>query len=108
MKPLILDFKTTRVDPGASPCYQYDPIESLNTVSLNGRNIPFIDTTANDIEFLTRTRVMGEKDDASLLFDLTTKTKVVNERDDHQTDHVILSTKTLVKTESDDTRTPYY
>ncbi|MGC4234554.1 MAG: hypothetical protein QM594_16350 [Niabella sp.] len=108
MKPLILDYKTKRVDVNMISIYQYDPIEGLNIVVLNNVKKPFIETTTDDLLLITRTRVRAEKDDNNLFLETTTKTKVLGERDDRGHDHIELSTKTLVKTEKDDTRSSYY
>ena len=109
MKPLLLDFKIIRHEIEYVSNYKYNSDESLNVISFNGKDIPLIDIP-NEIavNLSTVTKVELESDNNSLSFDLTTKTKVGGEQDDHHLDYIIYTTKTLVKLENDDTRTPYY
>ncbi|MFP3597062.1 hypothetical protein [Chryseobacterium sp. SIMBA_029] len=109
MKPLILDYKIIRPESNFDPDYIYDPFESLNIVEIDGKKIPLIDASSDlTVNLNTVTKVKSESDDYSLSFDLATRTKVSGEKDDYQLDYVMYTTKTLVKLENDDTRTPYY
>lgn len=109
MKPLILDHKTVRPEQEGQLCYEYDRYLSLNVVVIDGKRIPFIESSSTDsINLNTVTKVKSESDNMIHLTELVTRTKVSGEKDDHHFDHIALTTKTLVKTENDDTRTPYY
>ncbi len=108
MRPLILDYKTIRINPEVESVFEYDPYEGMNMIVVNNITKPFIESTTAEVLLLTRTRVKTEMDDNSSLIELLTKTKVKNEQDDLTIDHIELSTKTLVKTENDDVRTSHY
>lgn len=108
MRPLILDYKTVRINPDVQSVFEYDPYEGMNMIVVDNVSKPFIESTTDEVLLLTRTRVISEMDDNSSLAELSTKTKVKNEQDDLMIDHIELSTKTLVKTESDDVRTSHY
>uniref|UniRef100_A0AC34FRW4 Uncharacterized protein n=1 Tax=Panagrolaimus sp. ES5 TaxID=591445 RepID=A0AC34FRW4_9BILA len=108
MKPLILDYKILRSEPDFAPKYKYDSLESLNMLEIDGEKIPLIDASTNTMVALaTVTKVKAESDTNALSFNLTTRTKVSGEKDDYHLDYVMYTTKTLVKLENDDTRTPY-
>lgn len=109
MKPLILDYKVARSNCDYDINYEYDHAESLNITEYGGMKIALIDSSANTVLNLqTVTKVKEERDDSVISFDLATRTKVSGEKDDHHPDYVMYTTKTLVKLENDDTRTPYY
>ncbi|AZA50682.1 hypothetical protein EG346_22000 [Chryseobacterium carnipullorum] len=108
MKPLILDYKIIRPELKFATKYKYDHFESLSVVVFNGKKVPLISTPADIIVNLnTVTKVKSEADSSPVSFDLTTRTKIGGEKDDYHFDYVMYTTKTLVKLENDDTRTPY-
>lgn len=109
MKPLILDYKTVRSEPDYAPNYNYDPLESLSMLEIDGTKVPLIDASTDlMVTVATVTKVKAESDSHALSFDLITRTKVSGEKDDCHLDYVMYTTKTLVKMENDDTRTPYH
>lgn len=102
MRPLILDYATNRKDI-LEPKYSYDNTRSLNTINVNCKTIPFIDSTSNEISLLTKTKVKRESDDEDInLLELKTKTEIRRERDDENHSLIELKTKTFVSREQDD------
>lgn len=82
MKPIILDFALERKGE-ISTVYEYNFSESLNVITINNKTKPFIDSNADDILLLTKTKVKRERDDDyNMLLELKTKTCTRLERDD--------------------------
>jgi len=82
MKPLILDYATERKRE-INPIYQYDFYEALNMIIMNGKKLPFINSTSIHVAMLTKTKVMQESDDDRYeMLDLQTKTLINRESDD--------------------------
>lgn len=102
MRPLILDYKTPRLEAENPITYQYDINRSLNVVDIGGLIKPFIDLKATDIELMTKTKIQRESDDDSFVAELGTKTEVKRERDDRHDMILELGSKTLVARERDD------
>ncbi len=102
MRPLILDYKLSRVDDGERAFFEYDPIASLNMVNINGLNRPFIETKKSDIELETKTKIHQEHDDDNFRLELATKTFTKTERDDEAFNLLEMETKTLKTQERDD------
>jgi len=108
MRPLILDYATNRKDI-PEPKYSYDNTKSLNTISVNCKTIPFIDSKSDEISLLTKTKVNKESDDEDInLLELQTKTEIKRERDDENNSLIELETKTFVSREQDDEESPSY
>jgi hypothetical protein len=83
MKPVILDYAIERKGK-LNSIYEYDFLEALNMLTIEGNKIPFIDSTCNDIALLTKTRMVQESDDNSFdMLELQTKTNAGRERDDN-------------------------
>lgn len=101
MKPLILDFKVSRI-ASTRPSLKYSFSKSLTVVHIDGREVPFIEAATNDVQLLTKTKVRQESDDDCLMLELKTKTEVRHERDDLHDSVLELETKTFVRTERDD------
>jgi hypothetical protein len=99
MKPKILEFAISRTEPATKP-YRYDFERSLNVVTVDGQDYPFIDSNV-DTSTTTKTRVSREQDDRGLDPHFATKTKVQREGDDFSP-YLGLKTKTFVKNERDD------
>ena len=102
MQPLILDFKIARLEEENPIVYSYDHDQSLNIVSIDGQNKPFIDIQSSDVELMTKTKAERERDDDSFLTELGTKTEVLRERDDRADTLLELQTKTFTIRERDD------
>ncbi len=102
MRPLILDYKLSRIDDGKRPSYEYDPTKSLNMIEVNGINKPFIQTRNSDIELETKTKAYQEQDDDNFRLELSTKTFTKIERDDEGFNFLEMETKTLTTRERDD------
>lgn len=102
MRPLILDFKTARLEDENPITYTYDSYQSLNVVTFNGQNKPFIDIRSTDLELMTKTKVERERDDDGFLAELGTKTEALRERDDREDLLLELQTKTFTTRERDD------
>jgi hypothetical protein len=102
MKPIILDYAIERKGETDS-IYEYDFPEALNMLTIEGNKIPFIDSTCNNIAFLTKTKVIQESDDNSFdMLELQTKTDVSRERDDNCNCLLEMQTKTFTQRERDD------
>lgn len=102
MRPLILDYKLSRVDDSERTSFEYDPIASLNMININGLNRPFIETKRSDVELETKTKVNQEHDDDDFRLELATKTFTKTERDDEGFNLLEMETKTLKTQERDD------
>ncbi len=102
MKSLLLDYSETRKGE-ATKYYEYDFNQSLNVVTVEGKQKILIETNNDDISLLTKTKVKQESDDDNhSILELQTKTEVKQERDDEANTILELQTKTLVKQERDD------
>lgn len=102
MKPLIFDFLVDQ-KPDKPPTYNYDDLLNLNVSNLNGKKIPFIESSLCDVELVTKTKVIREEDDIELeYYELSTKTEVMRERDDLDMNFLELYTKTRIDREKDD------
>ena len=66
-RPLILDFAKKRSESAAKVPYRYDKKRDLNTVILNGEQIPFITSGLSTLELLTKTEQSRESDDDSIV-----------------------------------------
>lgn len=108
MRPLILDYKTIRIEDKSPIVYSYDCKMAMNIVKLNTGDKPFIELEMSDYEFATKTRVSRENDDDSHLIALATETKVARESSDLTNPLLELQTKTFVKRETDDERSIDY
>lgn len=107
MRPLILDYKITRSEESSVVPFFYDPRTSLNMISIEGLEIPFIDSDTSAVDLMTKTKQHRENDDDRFRFELATKTEVNRERDEPSGSLLELMTKTLKSRESDDTRFAY-
>jgi hypothetical protein len=101
MKPLILDYAVSRKGD-TDVLYEYDYKESINTITIDGNKIAFIDTNSDQLSLLTQTKVRKESDDHNFALELGTKTEAARERDDYHHSLLELQTKTFVKAERDD------
>lgn len=103
MKPLLLDFSVNRQEDEA-PHYSYNAELNLNILQVNGRKIPFVESSINNVELQTKTEVKRERDDdMNCLLELESKTFVERERDDEEKSCIAeLMTKTKVERERDD------
>lgn len=102
MKSLILDFAIERKGE-IKIVYEYDFFESLNVITVDNKTKPFIDSSAEDISLLTKTKVKSESDDNDIdMLELKTKTEVNQERDDDYNMLLELKTKTFTQRERDD------
>ncbi len=105
MKPLILDYKTSRIEVPLSAPYRYSRELGLNVISVNDQEIPFIELKDSVAETMTKTKAEAREGDEShhLLLELTTKTLASREVDDvRNMDLLELMTKTRAQRERDD------
>ncbi|HZX73207.1 MAG TPA: hypothetical protein VFE57_02220 [Cyclobacteriaceae bacterium] len=102
MKPLLLNYTVERTGE-SDVLFEYDFVNAVNMIQINGEKKPFIDVNNAELAMTTSTRIAREKDDNSLnLVELTTQTKVSREGDDRSNPLLELQTKTAGKRESDD------
>lgn len=103
MKPLIFDFKTSRVEQNLPLSYQYDDEKCLNVIEVDGKKIDFIDCDKASISLKTQTRVSGEAEDfRDAGYEMSTITKIGGERQDMHDILLELKTKTFTVSERDD------
>lgn len=102
-KPAILSKAIIR-EQESKARFVYDHNLDLNVIEVDGQKILFIDSSKNNLEGQTLTKVSREGDDNEFMInELSTKTEVARERDDEENNLLLeLNTKTYVVRERDD------
>jgi len=107
MKPIILDYAVERRE-GIDSLYHYDFARSLNVVTVENKDIPFIDSNSKTLSLLTKTKTISERDDENFkMIEMSTHTKVVNEGSDDYNFPLEFMTKTFTNQERDDENINY-
>ncbi|HEY5125314.1 MAG TPA: hypothetical protein VIK14_16405 [Ignavibacteria bacterium] len=101
-KNLLLEFCTICKEQ-KSPNYYYSYEKSINLIKISGEEVPYIDTTKELLQLITKTNILGEADDCNVNGEEWTKTEAVRETDDSQMSYGFteIDTKTFVKKEGD-------
>lgn len=101
-KNLLLEFCSCCKEQNSHSFY-YDHQRKMNMINISGKEIPYIDTTKELINLITKTNILGEADDNSNGSEEWTKTEIKRESDDY---HAVfglteIDTKTFIKKEED-------